>query len=205
MLSNTASTRGFESVDLSALSRANRYKLITGAVVPRPIAFVTTCGAKGNVNAAPFSQFVIVAVDPGLLGISVGPRDSGRKDTITNIETTGQFVINIVPDEWAEIVQLASQEHPADVSEVELLGLETIPSFHVTPPRLAASNIQFECRVHRICEFGDAPNHFVVGAVVAMHVREGLARDFKIDPHAHTPLARIGGRNYVKMGKVISV
>ena len=82
----------FDHVDLSALNRAQRYKLLTGAVIPRPIAFVTTLGPDGIVNAAPFSQFVILAVDPGLLGVSIGPRDGGRKDTLVNIEASREFV-----------------------------------------------------------------------------------------------------------------
>src|SRR5690606_24669035 len=116
--------QGYDSVDLSTLGRADRYKILTGAVVPRPIAFVTTLGPSGVVNAAPFSQFVIVAVDPGLLGISIGPRDEGTKDTLENIRDKGEFVINMVPGHWAEVVQTASGEHPRHVSEAELLGLK---------------------------------------------------------------------------------
>ncbi len=195
----------YDAIDLSTLGRADRYKILTGAIVPRPIAFVTTRAASGKVNGAPYSQFVIVAVDPGLLGISIGPRQDGRKDTLENIERTGEFVINMVPDDWAEIVQAASVEHPPDVSEVEMLGLDLIPSVCVEPPRLAGSDIQFECRTHQICQFGNAPNYFVIGAVEQMHVRQGLVQNHKIDPQLYRPLARIGGRNYVKSGAIIAV
>jgi flavin reductase (DIM6/NTAB) family NADH-FMN oxidoreductase RutF len=195
----------FDHVDLATLSRAERYKLLTGAVIPRPIAFVTTLGAGGVVNAAPFSQFVILAVDPGLLGISIGPRDGGPKDTLVNIEATGEFVINMVPEGWEQAVQLASLDHPAEISEVKLLGLETMPSLHVKPPRLLGSKIQFECRLQQILHFGDAPNSLIVGEVVAMHIRSGLATDCKIDPKAYSPIARIGGRNYVQLGDIVEV
>lgn len=194
-----------EAIDLAALSRTERYKLLTGAVVPRPIAFVTTMASNGGVNAAPFSQFVIVAVDPGLLGISIGPRPGGPKDTLVNIESTGEFVINMVPDSWAETVQRASEEFAPDVSEVELLGLATVPSVCVRPPRLAGSRVQFECKLERIVEFGAAPNRFVVGEIALMHVAKGLAHERKIDATAYAPLARIGGRNYVRFGEIISV
>lgn len=194
-----------EAIDLGTLTRADRYKLLTGAVVPRPIAFVTTVAPNGGINAAPFSQFVIVAVDPGLLGISIGPRPGGPKDTLKNIERTGEFVINMVPDGWAETVQRSSEDYPAHISEVELLGLATEPSVHVRPPRLAMSQVQFECRLERIVQFGSAPNHFVVGEVVLMHVAAGLSVNCKIDARAYAPLARIGGRNYVRFGEIVSV
>ena len=195
----------FDHVDLSALNRAQRYKLLTGAVIPRPIAFVTTLGPDGIVNAAPFSQFVILAVDPGLLGISIGPRDGGRKDTLVNIEASREFVINMVPEGWEQVVQRASMDHPPELSEVKLLGLETMPSLQVKPPRLAGSKIQFECRLEQILLFGDAPNSLVVGKVVAMHIRSGLTTDCKIDPKAYSPVARIGGRNYVRLGDILEV
>jgi flavin reductase (DIM6/NTAB) family NADH-FMN oxidoreductase RutF len=194
-----------DAIDLSQLTRAERYKMLTGAVIPRPIAFVTTIGPNGAINAAPFSQFVIIAVDPGLLGISIGPRPAGPKDTLVNIQATGEFVINMVPESWAEAVQQSSEEYPAEVSEVEELGLACIPSVQVRPPRLASSPVHFECRLERIIELGSAPNHFVVGEVVMMHVARGLSSDCKIDPEAYAPLARIGGRNYVRFGEIIRV
>lgn len=200
---DAAEVSGFDSVNLDSLSRAERYKMLTGAVIPRPIAFVTTISPNGIINAAPFSQFVIVAVDPGLLAISIGPRPGSFKDTLMNIRANGEFVINMVPEGWENIVQECSADQPADVSEVDQLGLTTMPSFHVKPPRLAGTKIQFECRLERIIELGDAPNHFVIGRVAQMHVQQGLARDCRIDPKRHAPTARIGGRNYVHLGEIV--
>lgn len=200
---DTTATEMFDSVNLDSLSRAERYKMLTGAVIPRPIAFVTTIGPNGIINAAPFSQFVIVAVDPGLLAISIGPRPGSLKDTLLNIRSSGEFVINMVPEGWENVVQECSVDQPADVSEVDQLGLATMPSVHIKPPRLADSKIQFECRLERIIELGDAPNHFVIGRVALMHVRHGLAHDCKIDPKKHAPVARIGGRNYVRLGDIV--
>ena len=194
-----------DAIDLSTLTRAERYKILTGAVIPRPIAFVTTIAPNGGINVAPFSQFVILAVDPGLLGISIGPRPVGLKDTLVNITNTREFVINMVPGDWAKTVQDSSVEHAADISEVELLGLETAPSVRVRTPRIAQSQVQFVCKLHQIIDFGSAPNRFVVGEVVLMHVRQGLAIDCKIDPEAYAPLARIGGRNYARLGEIVSV
>ncbi len=197
--------KSFDHIDLSVLSRADRYKLLTGAVIPRPIAFVTTLGPGGLVNAAPFSQFIILAADPGLLAFSIGPKPGGPKDTLTNVKALPEFVINTVPQGWEEIVQAASEEFAPEVSEVEKLGLETLPSTHVRPPRLKGSQVQFECRLEQIAQFGDAPNNFVVGRVVVMHVESGLAKDCKIDPKAYSTIGRIGGRNYVRPGEVVHV
>lgn len=201
----TDPVQSFDHIDLDALSRADRYKILTGAVIPRPIAFVTTLGPGGLVNAAPFSQFVILAVDPGLLAFSIGPKPGGPKDTLTNVKALPEFVINTVPEGWEEIVQAASEELAPEVSEVEKLGLKTLASTRVRPPRLAGSKVQFECRLEQILQFGDAPNHFVIGRVVAMHVESGLAKDSKIDPKGYSPIARIGGRNYVRLGEVVKV
>lgn len=200
-----ASSDEFDCFDLALLTRAERYKILTGAVIPRPIAFVTSLGPDGLVNAAPFSQFVILAVDPGLLGFSVGPRLAGShpKDTLANVRAAREFVINMVPEGWEDVVQRASDEHPADVSEVDLLGFRTTPSTRIKTPRLSGSKIQFECVLDQIVNFGDAPNHLVVGKVVAMHVKSGLAQDCKIDPKAYSPIARIGGRNYVRLGDLV--
>lgn len=197
--------KSFDHIDLSVLSRADRYKLLTGAVIPRPIAFVTTLGPGGVVNAAPFSQFIILAADPGLLAFSIGPKPGGPKDTLTNVKALPEFVINTVPQGWEEIVQAASEEFAPEVSEVEKLGLEILPSTHVRPPRLKGSQVQFECRLEQIAQFGDAPNHFVVGRVVVMHVESGLSKDSKIDPKAYSPVGRIGGRNYVRPGEIVQV
>ncbi|MCG6204243.1 flavin reductase family protein [Rhodopseudomonas sp. HC1] len=202
-----ADEQRFDQIDLAALSRADRYKMLTGAVIPRPIAFVTSLGPGDIVNAAPFSQFVILAVDPGLLGFSVGPRtgSDAAKDTLANVQRTGEFVINMVPEGWEEIVQQASEEYPPDVSEVDLLGFTTLPSCHIRTPRLAGSKIQFECTLDQVLTFGDAPNHLVVGRIVDMHVAAGLTQNHKIDPRAYAPVARIGGRNYVRLGDIVGV
>jgi len=199
------STEDFDHFDLTLLTRAERYKILTGAVIPRPIAFVTSLSPNGVVNAAPFSQFVILAVDPGLLGFSVGPRPDGPhpKDTLANVSASREFVINMVPEGWEGVVQQASDDHPADVSEVDLLGFKTVASTRIETPRLLGSKIQFECVLEQIVNFGDAPNHLVVGRVVAMHVKSGLTQDCKIDPKAYSPIARIGGRNYVRLGDVV--
>ena len=198
-------TDEYDCLTLDGMSRLDRYKLLTGSVIPRPIAFVTTLNENGGVNAAPFSQFIIIAADPGLLGFSIGPGAGGVKDTLHNVRRTNEFVINTVPEELASAVQLcADHEVPGD-SELDLAGLTPLPSVYVTPPRIAESLIQFECRLERIVEFGNAPNALVVGQVVLMHARRGLVRDGKVDAAACRMLGRIGGRNYCRVREFIAV
>lgn len=204
-MTEPATAKDYESLALDTLSPRDRYKLLIGSVIPRPIAFVTTLHENGLVNAAPFSQFIIIAANPGLLGFSAGVERGRIKDTVINIRRTEEFVINTVPEELAEKVQLcADHEDPGD-SEVDLAGLTAVPSERVAPPRIGESLIQFECKLERIVEFGSSPNALVVGRVVLMHARNGLIRDYKIDPAAVRMLGRIGGRNYCRVREFIAV
>jgi flavin reductase (DIM6/NTAB) family NADH-FMN oxidoreductase RutF len=202
-LPNAHTALDYEAIRPGSLDRIHRYKLFTGAVIPRPIALVTTVGAQGQVNAAPFSQFIIVAVDPGLLGISIGPDPRGHKDTLVNIRRDGEFVINTVPGHLAAIVQQCGEDMPPEVSEIKATGLGLLGSVHVRPPRVAQSRVQFECRVERILEVGNGPNHFVIGEVLLVHVENGLHEDCRVDARRLDPLARIGGRNYARLGDII--
>lgn len=194
----------WEILDLADYDRAGRYKLLTGSVVPRPIAWVTTCMADRRTNLAPFSQFIIISTEPGLLGFSIGPRPGGRKDTLVNIEREGEMVINSAPEALARTIQESSDDLPPEVSEVEHLGLDTVPSVKVRPPRLAASQIQFECAVERLIPLGAST--LVVGKVLAMHIARGLRdADNRIDHRHYRPLGRIGGRRYTRMTEIIDV
>ncbi len=194
----------WEAVDLAGLNREGRYKLLTGSVIPRPIAWVTTRIPDGRTNLAPYSQFIIISADPGLLGFSIGDRSSRDKDTLTHLDREREMVINTTPEDCAELVQESSREFGPQESEVELLGLETVASVKVRPPRLARSAIQFECRVENLIRLGGSV--LVVGRVLLMHIATGL-RDGadRIDHRRHRPLGRIGGRRYARLGEIIDV
>lgn len=201
----------YQRLSLDGLSRQERYKLLTGSVIPRPIALVTTLNQDGSVNAAPFSQFIIVAADPGLLGFSVGPppkgnKPEGEKDTLRNIRRSDEFVINTVSENLAEAVQLCADIEESGISELQRAGLTALPSQHVAPPRVAECAIQFECRLEQIIAIGDAPNHLVVGRVMQMHARHGLIDEkYHVDSAAIAALGRIGGRNYCRVREFIAV
>ena len=120
-------------IDPENLDPQATYKLLTGVVVPRPIAWVTTVTAAGGVNLAPFSAFTFVSSKPPMVGINVGRKAGVMKDTGSNILRTGEYVIHVPDTGLLEAVHQSSVEHPADVSEVELLGLQTIASRNVSP------------------------------------------------------------------------
>jgi flavin reductase (DIM6/NTAB) family NADH-FMN oxidoreductase RutF len=196
----------YDRLELDGLTRQERYKLLTGSVIPRPIAFVTTLNADGGINAAPFSQFIIIAADPGLLGFSIGPGLARRaKDTLVNVRRTGEFVINTVPEELALAVQMCADNEVPGENELDLAGLTTVPSEKVAPPRVAETLIQFECGLERIVELGNAPNSLVVGRIVLMHARHGLVDNHRVDAAACRMLGRIGGRSYCRVREFIAV
>ena len=181
------------------------YKLITGAVVPRPIAWICTRSPEGVLNLAPFSAFTFVSTKPPLLGVNVGRKAGVRKDTGHNIHASGEYVVHIGDVPLVHAIHESAVEHAPDVSEVELLGLETAPSDCIAVPRLTAPPIAMECRLHRAIEFGDTGAEFIVGVVLAFHVRDGLLQGGKIDSAALDPLCRLAGPNYASLGRVISM
>lgn len=181
------------------------YKLLTGIVVPRPIAWVTTLIPGGGVNLAPFSAFTFVSNKPPMLGINVGRKAGVLKDTGNNIHASGEFVVNIPDESMIEPVHLSAVEHPPEVSEAELLGLAVAPSTAIRTPRLAQAPISMECRLHRAVAFGDTGSEFMVGEVLAFHIRDGLCVNGKIDTARLRPICRLGGPNYATLGEIVSM
>jgi len=189
----------------STLGPEAMYKLLTGIVVPRPIAWVTTLSPGGGVNLAPFSAFTFVSNKPPMVGINVGRKAGVMKDTGNNIHATGEFVVNIPDETMIEPVHLSAVEYPPEVSEAELLGLPVAPSTHIRTPRLADAPISMECRFHRAITFGDTGSEFMVGEVIAFHIRDGLCVNGKIDTAKLRPICRLGGPNYALLGEIITM
>ncbi len=186
------------------LDAAAAYKLLVGAVVPRPIAWISTLSRQGRTNLAPFSCFTFVSHQPPMVGISIGRRPGGLKDTARNIQDTGEFVVNIADETLLDALHRSAAEYGPEVSEPETLGLALAPSRAVKPPRVAAAPIALECRLHRVVDFG-AANQFHVGEVVVFHIADALYAGGKIDARAFRPLARLGGPNYATLGEVITL
>lgn len=181
-------------LDLTTLSQGVRYKILTALVVPRPIAWVTSVDAEGRVNAAPFSFFNVLGNKPPLVAFAPGDRPDGSpKDTARNVKLSGDFVVNLVDRECAEVMHASAFDFPADVSEVEALGLETLPSTKVRAPRLAISKIHLECRHWGTLEIGG--NRVVLGIVEYMHVPDGLLdpETFHVQPGGFEGVGRLQG------------
>jgi flavin reductase (DIM6/NTAB) family NADH-FMN oxidoreductase RutF len=179
--------------DFAAISPKERYKLLVSTVTPRPIAWVVSQSLEGRLNAAPFSFFNAFSGEPPVVGIGVSSHEPGRpKDTRRNIRETRQFVINLVSEAAAEAMNITAIEFEAGVNELAEAQLETIPSVHVRPPRIAVSPVAMECELLQIVELGP-DNGLVLGRVLAMHVRD----DVVLDPAKHyidTPGLKLIGR-----------
>ena len=192
-------------IDPAELGAERIYRLMTGIVVPRPIAWVTSLSASGVLNLAPFSAFTFVSPKPPMLAISVGRKSGVYKDTARNILDREEYVIHIADSPLMSAVHESSAEHPPEVSEVEVLGLETTPSDHIAVPRLTAAPIAMECRFRQCLEFGDTRSRLIVGEVVAFHIKDDLLANGKIETESLDPIARIAGPRYARLGEIFTL
>lgn len=179
------------------------YKLMIGVIVPRPIAFVSTVDANGVRNLAPFSFFTGCGTNPPVVcfcaSVRQGPRP--QKDTLSNVEATGEFVVNIVSEDLAARMNMTSAEAPPEVDEFTLSGLTPLASELVRPPRVAESKVHMECRLRQIVRVSDKPGggNLVLGDVLRFHAREDVLLDgLKIDPDTLNAIGRMGGPAYVR-------
>ncbi|MFC4276189.1 flavin reductase family protein [Achromobacter aloeverae] len=186
------------------LTPEQAYKLMRGIVVPRPIAWISSLGPGGKVNLAPFSCFTFVSNAPPMVGVNIGRKAGQHKDTARNILAHGHFVVNIGDETLLDAMHASAEEHPPEVSEAELLGLDVIACQAIDTPRLAAAPVSMECRLHSVTPYGDTGAEFFVGEVLVFHIRDGLARDGKIDTEQLRPVCRIGGPNYASLGPIVT-
>ena len=185
-------------IDPDALDRRAAYRLMISAIVPRPIAFVTSLHGS-VVNLAPFSYFNAVSTSPPIVMIAVGSRKDGRKDTWRNIEETREFVVNVVVPGLMDAVIVGAQDHPRDVSELAVAKLTPLPSRKVKPPRVAESPIHLECTLEKIVEVADTA--LILGRVVLAHVRDELVKEGAVDPTLLEFVGRLGGDLYARVSK----
>ncbi|WP_316571272.1 flavin reductase family protein [Neobacillus sp. YIM B06451] len=178
------------------------YKLLIGSILPRPIAFVSTVSKDGITNAAPFSFFTVVSAEPMLVCFSPMRRgsDGAKKDTLINIEETGQFVINIVSEEIAAQMNICATEFPPEVDELQESGLTREPSVAVLPPRIKEAKIHLECELHEVHHYGDQPGagSLVVGKVVHIHADNSLLDNGRILAEELKPIGRMAGNLYTR-------
>ncbi|HLX45308.1 MAG TPA: flavin reductase family protein [Bryobacteraceae bacterium] len=189
-----------------------RYNPLKACVVPRPIGWITTISAAGLVNLAPFSFFNVLSYDPPFVLFSAGSheQDGGKKDTILNVEATGEFVYNMAT--WAQREQMNQTALVVahGVDEMAAAGLEPLPSCLVRPPRVKGAPVHFECRLHQIVKLpGHKPSsehHVVIGRVAAVHIDDAaLTADGCIDILKIRPIARLGYKDYTSVESVFQM
>ncbi len=199
-------------IDAETASVGELYTLLISSVVPRPIAFVSTCAANGATNLAPFSFFSAVCYAPAMVSISMAKKRSGdervKKDTLRNIEATGELVVNIATEALMTRLNQTSANYDYGVSEIDEIGFTPVPSDVVAPPRIAECPVSMECVLDRVIELGrGGATSLVIAEVRRFHVADAVwdeaHRD--VDPNALRPLARLGRSLYGTLGPVHDV
>lgn len=182
------------------------YEWMITTILPRPIAWVSTVSPEGHTNLAPFSFFqAVCARPPTLLFCPANDRHGRPKDTLRNVEATGEFVVNLVSFALAEPMNATSASLPHGESEFERFQVMSAPALKVRPPRVAAAPVSFECRLDRIIHLGEGPiaGHIVIGRIIHFHVQDAvLAADGKPDPRKLDLIGRAGRNDYVRLGEL---
>jgi len=184
------------------------HELFMSAFLPRPIAFVSTIGADGVLNAAPFSSVAPIGLKPALVCFNIGRKGNGqKKDTLKNIESCGEFVVNVVDEALAEQMNQAAADYPPEVDEFKKTGLTPVKSLLVKPPVIGESPVNMECKLKQILEFGEAStgSHVIIGEILLVHVREELWTGIDIDVSKLKPIGRLGAQFYCRTTDVFEM
>ena len=187
------------AIDPAAQTPRETYFLLTNLVVPRPIAWVSSLAPDGTRNLAPHSYFNIVSTNPPIVHFT----QTGRKDTLTNVEASGEFVINIVSAELTEAMNLTAADFPPDEDEFTWAGLDATPSTHVAVPRVSAARAAMECRVRTILPMGNG--NMVFGDVLTVHIDEAIYTEGRVDVRALQPVGRLGGSAYASVTDIFKL
>ncbi len=190
-------------IDPATLNRRDIHEMLVAVVMPRPIAWVSTVDGKGVFNLAPFSMYTSVCLKPPIIALCIGFDRSGRKkDTLTNLETSKDFVINIVEEDLAARMNQTSADYPPDADEFKEVGLTAAKSAIVKAPLLAESRLNMECVVKSMTELGerkDGGGVLVLGEVVCFHVKDELYVNGEIDVSKLRHVGRLGEQYYCRV------
>lgn len=184
-------------IDLASLGQRDLHHIMMSAIVPRPIAWVSTVSEDGVFNLAPFSAYGSVSIKPVMVGFAVSAtRDGREKDTLKNIEATKEFVINVVDEALAEAMNATSAPYPSDVDEFKKARITPVKADLVKAPMVAESPISLECRLNQILKFGEAPrmSSYVIGEVLRVHVKDEFYANEEIQMSKLKAIGRLGGR-----------
>ena len=178
--------------------------------MPRPIALVSTVSVDGTPNLAPFSYYTAIAADPPTICFAPGRRssDGERKDTLNNIEATGEFVVSVVTEEIGPAMAVTAADYPAGTNEFEVANLTPLPCRVIKPPRVKESPISMECKLYQVVPIGRAQaggGALVIGEIVMFHIADHLYDEGRINIRELKPLGRLAGTEYTTLGKIISL
>ncbi len=188
-------------IDPKSVSPTDVYKVMVGTIVPRPIAWVSSVSEAGLNNLAPFSFFTGASADPPIVCFApIRNARGGFKDTRCNIESTRDFVVNVVSENLTEKMNITAALVAPEVDEFEIAGLTAVPSELVKAPRILEARVSMECRLVQIIEFGERPlgGCLVVGEIVLFHVDDECIDNFRIDPDKLKAVGRMAGSTYVR-------
>lgn len=201
---------GFITIDPAENVNQDNYKLLIGSIVPRPIAWVSTVSKEGLPNLAPFSFFTGVCSNPPtvLFCPMVRGSDGKKKDTLLNIEETGEFVVNVVSEDVVSAMNQTAGEYPRGVNEFEQAGVTPVPSEIIRPYRVLESPLSMECKLQQVVPVGEGgigSGFVVLGTVVRFHVREDLYHNGRVDTGLLKPVARLAGAAYCPVREVFEL
>ena len=195
--------------DTQELDQSAIYKLLTGTIIPRPIGWVSSISEDGINNLAPFSYFNLLGDDPPHVMFSTRRDNNKNKDTLNNVLTTKQFVVNLVTEDVVEAMNASSASVAPEVDEFEMVGVTPIPSEKIKPMRVKESKVQLECvLVHHyfLEEHQQGGACVLIGRVLMIHIDDNILLDnYKINLETYKPVARLAGSNYSKIGEIFSI
>ena len=197
-----------KKIKAETLSDMQNYKLLSGSIIPRPIAFVTTQNLKGDINAAPFSFFNVVNHKTPMIAIAVHRTKGNRKYTSINIEQSGEFVVHITDEAIVNDVNETAAPLEYGVNELKRTSLSMIDSDLIKVPAIKEAKVRFECKLHQIVQLGNKDNgsDLIIGEIVVYHIDEEVYfEDSKIDANQLNPVARLAGNDYSLVGQTFTV
>jgi len=195
-------------IDPDGLDYKGLHDLMMSCISPRPIALISTISVNGIFNVAPYSCVSPVSNQPPLVGVSIGTyRNGQKKDTLINVCSSREFVINVVHEGMAEAMNKASRDWPIDIDEFNETGLTAGKADFVKSPLVEESPINMECRLMQILDVGDETRHtdFVIGKVLCVHVKDEFLKGGKILIHKLNAIGRMGGEYYCRAANIFEM
>ena len=197
------------SIHPNDLSERENYKFLIGAVVPRPVAFITSINEDGVVNGAPFSFFNVVSSNPPMISVSVQRKKGQMKDTARNITENGEFVVHVVSEEFVRAINETAANLPPHESEIEHANLTLMPSDVVKVPGVKEAKVRLECTLEQKVTLGGDEHglgcDLLIGRVQKYHIEETLYEEGKIDIEQLRAMSRLAGNDYATIGDIITI